>query len=135
MRFCDIGILLGVLGLLGCGTGSSDHLSSLRQSSNVPSSSAIAVPAQAAPGVYQRADRSIRQQPGNSNSAAVAGSRAGGSSRDGATNLPLANTLIETINALSGDGLPLNAPTKATDPTILFRVRGDDVMLFWRRSF
>ena len=24
MRFCDIGILLGVLGLLGCGTGSSD---------------------------------------------------------------------------------------------------------------
>lgn len=48
---------------------------------------------------------------------------------------PLANTFIDTVNALRGDGLPLNSPSKATDPTILFRVRGNDAMLLWRYRF
>ncbi|MBK8508299.1 MAG: hypothetical protein IPL51_06500 [Candidatus Competibacteraceae bacterium] len=48
---------------------------------------------------------------------------------------PFANTFIDTINALQGDGLPLNSPHKATDPAILFRVRGNDAMLLWRYRF
>jgi len=48
---------------------------------------------------------------------------------------PFANTFIDTINALQGDGLPLNSPHKATDPAILFRVRGNDAMLLLRYRF
>jgi len=45
---------------------------------------------------------------------------------------PLADTLVETVNALSGDGLPLGSAGKNTDPATLLRMRGDTVMLLWR---
>ncbi len=55
--------------------------------------------------------------------------------RHGLNGRPLTDTLVGAISALGGRGLPLNSPTKNTDPATLLRVRGDTVILQWRYPF
>lgn len=55
--------------------------------------------------------------------------------RHGLNGRPLADALIEVVDALSGDGLPLRSTGKNADPATLLRVRGDAVMLLWRYPF
>ena len=54
--------------------------------------------------------------------------------RHGLNGRPLADALIEVVDALSGAGLPLRSTGKNADPATLLRVRGDAVMLLWRST-
>lgn len=151
MLFCGPLILLSALLLLGCASGGDhpyfDHgrIDPLTRSPATPN----AVPdgyqnlaiiafdraqnaAAARNVVVQATPKSWPTGSGITATSVYAPVEVDGLIRRGINGRPLADTLVETVNALSGDGLPIGSAGKNTDPATLLRVRGDTVMLLWR---
>ena len=148
MRCSGTAVLIGALGLSGCATGGRGFdLDRGRADRSARSTATV----EAATGV-RRGPAIVAGAP---QKATAARARAGGDvsgngptkngaaaisvdvplAVDGSAQPPVANALIETVNALIGDGLPLRAAGKSADPATLLRVRGDAVMLLWRYPF
>lgn len=108
MRFFGLAVQLVALSLAGCG-GGTDRADLVQNRLKLP-----AMPSAIPNGVFGEPQRETAFSPNPQ---------------------PLANTLIETVNSLRGEGLPLKASAKAGDPAILFKVRGDGAMLLWRYRF
>ena len=108
MRFFGLAVLLVAISLAGCG-GGTDRADLARNRIKLP-----ATPNAIPDGVFGERQRETALSPNPR---------------------PLTHTLVETVNSLRGDGLPLKASAKAGDPAILFKVRGDGAMLLWRYRF
>lgn len=161
MRCLSLAVQLAALSLLGCHAGG-DRIGGVPGSLHPPASlskswngappepsrdPAIADPASRAVAAPKKLKHDAGSSPAKADQSAVSGHRSvypasalspvapDPSTYAGPNRRPFANTFIDTVNALQGDGLPLNAPAKATEPTLLFRVRGSDAMLLWRYRF